>query len=55
MENPDVADDTRWRGTNLLGHLLMNVRAKLATEFGEEFEEQFEDGQRDLKRRAIKC
>lgn len=55
MDNPDVADDSKWRGSNLLGHLLMNVRMKLAAEYGEEFESELEEGRRDLKRRAILC
>lgn len=54
MDDPDVADESRWRGSNLLGHLLMNVRTKLASEYSEEFESILKEAHKELRRRAIK-
>jgi hypothetical protein len=55
IDDEDVADESKWQGTNLLGKLLMNVRMRLATEFADEFEAEQADAQQELERRAIIC
>jgi len=54
IDNPDVADTSKWYGKNMLGNLLMQVRTTLATEYEEEFSDALSDSKQELKRRAIR-
>ncbi|CAD5234793.1 unnamed protein product [Bursaphelenchus xylophilus] len=38
MSDPDVANQAKWKGQNLLGQILMGVRTTLAAQYPEEFE-----------------
>jgi hypothetical protein len=40
LEEPDVANINKWRGSNLLGQVLMAVRTLLASQYSEEFQNE---------------
>jgi ribA/ribD-fused uncharacterized protein len=38
IDNPDVANQSKWRGKNWLGSVLMSVRETLVKEFRDEYQ-----------------
>lgn len=55
VEDPDVADMNSWRGSNILGQVLMAVRALLVSQYQEEFQNEQSIAERRQQRYAKRC